>query len=101
MAAKQLDEYLQTGNIKNSVNFPNVSLPHTGAGRVAVMHKNIPNMLSQITAVFSSKGVNIENLSNGSKGDMAYTIVEITDAPSAEFVDAVKAIDGVIKVKTY
>ena len=101
MAAKQLDEYLQTGNIKNSVNFPNVALPHTGAGRVAVMHKNIPNMLSQITAVFSSKGVNIENLSNGSKGDMAYTIVEITDAPSQDFVDAVKAIDGVIKVKTY
>ena len=101
MAAKQLDEYLQTGNIKNSVNFPNVSLPHTGAGRVAVMHKNVPNMLSQITAVFSSKNVNIENLANGSKGEMAYTIVEITDAPSAEFVDAVKAIDGVIKVKTY
>ncbi|MBE6663911.1 MAG: 3-phosphoglycerate dehydrogenase [Ruminococcaceae bacterium] len=101
MAAKQLDEYLQTGNIKNSVNFPNVSLPHTGAGRVAVMHKNIPNMLSQITQAFSSKGVNIENLANGSKGDMAYTIVEITDAPSAAFVDAVKAIDGVIKVKTY
>ena len=101
MAAKQLDEYLQTGNIKNSVNFPNVSLPHTGAGRVAVMHKNIPNMLSQITAAFSNKGVNIENLANGSKGDMAYTIVEITDAPSAEFVEAVSAIEGVIKVKTY
>jgi D-3-phosphoglycerate dehydrogenase len=101
MAAKQLDEYLQTGNIKNSVNFPNVSLPHTGAGRVAVMHKNIPNMLSQITAAFSAKGVNIENLANGSKGEMAYTIIEITDAPSADFVEAVAAIDGVIKVKTY
>ena len=76
-------------------------MPHTGAGRVAVMHKNIPNMLSQITQAFSSKGVNIENLANGSKGDMAYTIVEITDAPSADFVDVDSAIDGVIKVKTY
>ena len=101
MAAKQLDEYLQTGNIKNSVNFPNVSLPHTGAGRVAVMHKNVPNMLSQITAAFSAKGVNIENLANGSKGEMAYTIIEITDAPSADFVEAVASIEGVIKVKTY
>ena len=76
-------------------------MPHTGAGRVAVMHKNIPNMLSQITQAFSSKGVNIENLANGSKGDMAYTIVEIADAPSQDFVYAVSAIDGVIKVKTY
>ena len=58
-------------------------------------------MLSQITAAFSAKGVNIENLANGSKGEMAYTIIEITDAPSADFVEAVKAIDGVIKVKTY
>lgn len=101
MAAKQLREYLLTGNIKNSVNFPNVSLPHTAKARVAVMHKNIPNMLSQITAAFSAAGVNIENLANGSKADVAYTIVETNDKTDSKVVDAVMKIDGVFGVKCY
>ena len=101
MAAKQLKEYLLTGNIKNSVNFPAVSLPHTAKARVTVMHKNIPNMLSQITAAFSGAGVNIENLANGSKGEVAYTIVETNDVADAKIVDAVMQIDGVFKVRCY
>ena len=101
MAAKQLREYLLTGNIKNSVNFPSVSLPHTAKARVTVMHKNIPNMLSQITSSFSSAGVNIENLANGSKGEVAYTIVETNDTADAKIVDAVMQIDGVFKVKCF
>ena len=101
MAAKQLKEYLLTGNIKNSVNFPNVSLPHTAKARVAVMHKNIPNMLSQITAAFSAAGVNIENLASGSKGDVAYTIVETNDKTDSKVVDAVMGIDGVFGAKCY
>ena len=101
MAAKQLREYLLTGNIKNSVNFPNVSLPHTARARVTVMHKNIPNMLSQITSAFSLAGVNIENLANGSKGDVAYTIVETNDVADAKIVDTVMKIDGVFAVRCY
>ena len=101
MAAKQLKEYLETGNIKNSVNFPTVSLPHTAKARVTVMHKNIPNMLSQITSSFSAHGVNIENLANGSKGEVAYTIVETNDTADFEIVDAVMKIDGVFKVRCY
>ena len=101
MAAKQLREYLLTGNIKNSVNFPAVSLPHTAKARVTVMHKNIPNMLSQITAAFSAANVNIENLANGSKGDVAYTIVETNDTADAKIVDAVMAIEGVFGVRCY
>ena len=101
MAAKQLREYLLTGNIKNSVNFPNVSLPHTARARVTVMHKNIPNMLSQITSAFSLAGVNIENLANGSKGDVAYTIVETNDIADAKIVDTVMRIDGVFAVRCY
>ncbi len=101
MAAKQLREYLTNGNIKNSVNFPSVSLPHTSCARVAVMHKNIPNMLSQITSAFSAAGINIENLANGSKGDTAYTIVEINEAPTSSMSDNLMAIDGVFGVKTY
>ena len=101
MAAKQLKDYLLTGNIKNSVNFPTVSLPHTAKARVCVMHKNIPNMLSQITSAFSSCGVNIENLANGSKGDVAYTIVETNDAAGDGIVSAVMKIEGVFKVSCY
>ncbi len=101
MAAKQLDEYLKCGNIVNSVNFPNVSMPHNSAARVCVMHKNIPNMISQITAAFASSNVNIENLANGSKGDVAYTIVETNDKADEAIVNCVSAIEGVFKVKCY
>ncbi len=99
MAAQQLDEFLKTGNIKNSVNFPAVSIPHTGAARVCINHMNIPNMLSQISGAFSAEGINIENFSNGSKGDYAYTIVEImTDIPSG-IVEKLQAIEGIIRVR--
>ena len=101
MAAKQLDEYLKNGNIVNSVNFPSVSLPHTACARVCVMHKNVPNMLAQITAAFSESGVNIDNLANGSKGDVAYTIVEITEPASDGIVRKISEIEHVIKVLTY
>ncbi len=101
MAAKQLDEYLKCGNIVNSVNFPNVSLPHNSAARVCVMHKNIPNMISQITAAFAASNVNIENLANGSKGDVAYTIVETNDKADEAILNSVTAIEGVFKVKCY
>ena len=101
MAAKQLREYLMNGNIKNSVNFPNVALPHMAGARVAVMHKNIPNMLSQITNAFSVAGVNIENLANGSKGDVAYTIVETNDIVDKKIVNAVMNIDGIFGVRCY
>ncbi len=101
MAAQQLDAYLTTGNIQNSVNFPNVSLPVSAAHRICVMHKNIPNMLSQITGAFASVNTNIENMANGSKGDVAYTIVETNDEIDEKTVDTVMAIDGVFKIKCY
>jgi len=101
MACKELKEYLLTGNIKNSVNFPTVSIPHTARARVTVMHRNIPNMLSQITSAFSGAGVNIENLANGSKGDVAYTIVETDDVADEKIIDAVMKIDGVFAVRCY
>ena len=101
MAAQQLDEYLTCGNIRNSVNFPTVSIPRSGNPRVCVMNKNIPNMLSQITSVFSSRNVNIENLANGSKGEIAYTIVETNEKASEEALEALNAIEGVFGVRTF
>lgn len=100
MAANQLDDYLTNGNIKNSVNFPNVSLARSSAFRICIMHRNIPNMLSQITAAFSAANANIENLANGSKGDIAYTIVD-TDKKPEGIEDTLMSILGVFKVKTF
>ena len=99
MAAGELCEFLESGNIKNSVNYPAVSIPHTGAARICICHLNIANMLSQITSIVSAKGINIENLSNGSKGDFAYTIVEMGVEVPDGVAEAIAAIDGVIKVR--
>ena len=101
MAAHQLDEFLTNGNIKNSVNFPSVSIPHSGAARVCLLHKNVPNVLNNITNVISAEALNIENLSNGSKGDYAYTIVELSSKPSDKAIDAFCALDSMIKVKVF
>lgn len=99
MAAQQLCEFLETGNIKNSVNYPAVSIPHTGASRICICHKNVANMLASITGIVSGAGINIENLSNGSKGDFAYTIVEMSVKIPAEIIPKIEAIEGVIKVR--
>ncbi len=99
MAAQELVEFLTTGNIKNSVNYPSVSIPHTGAARICLMHLNVANMLSQITGIVSGAGINIENLSNGSKGDFAYTIVEMGVEVPADMIPTLEAIDGMIKVR--
>jgi D-3-phosphoglycerate dehydrogenase len=99
MAAQELVDFISTGNIKNSVNYPAVSIPHTGAARICLAHLNIANMLSQITSIVSGEGINIENLSNGSKGDYAYTIVEIGVAVPAHIIPKLEAIEGMIKVR--
>lgn len=99
MAAKELDDFLTTGNIKNSVNYPSVSIPHTGAARICIAHKNIANILSGVTALVSGEGINIENMSNGSKGDYAYTIVEIGVKVPENIIPKIEAIEGVIRVR--
>jgi len=99
MAANQLVDYILTGNIKNSVNYPSVAIPHTGAARLCICHKNVANMLSQITAIVSGAGLNIENLSNGSRGEYAYTIVEVSAKIPSGVPRAIEAIDGIIKVR--
>lgn len=101
MAAQQLDEFLACGNIRNSVNFPTVGLPRSHNPRVCIMNDNIPNMLSQITSAFSSKNINIENMANGSKGEVAYTIVETNVPASEEIVQTLQAIDGVFNVRVF
>jgi D-3-phosphoglycerate dehydrogenase len=101
MAAQQLDEFLTCGNIRNSVNFPTISIPYSGQPRVCVMNKNIPNMLSQITAPFSARHINIENFANGSKGEVAYTIVETSVPVDETIVRELEKIEGVFGVRVF
>lgn len=99
MAARELDDYLKNGNIKNSVNFPMVSMPRSGAARVCVLHANVPAVLTQITAALSDEGVNIENLTNKSKGDNAYTMLDLGAVPSDAAVARISAVEGVLRVR--
>ncbi len=99
MAADELIDYIENGNITNSVNLPNVVMPRSGGARICVIHRNIPNMLNSITAVTTEYQLNIENMLNKSKKDYAYTMLDIrTEDPNA-VADAIKAIDGVIRVR--
>ena len=100
MAVRQVMDYLENGNIVNSVNFPNcdMGLP-TKAGRVCILNRNIPNMLTRFTAVFSEDGVNISDMVNRSRGDYAYTMLDLDSPVTEEFVKDLEAIDGVIRVR--
>ncbi len=99
MAAKELIDYIENGNIVNSVNLPEVTMPRSGENRVCVIHKNIPNMITKITGLISDDGINIENLLNKSRGDYAYTMLDIDGAYVAQLEQEINAIEGVIKVR--
>ena len=97
MAAQELADYLENGNILNSVNFPNCSLPEDNVGRIAIAHKNIPNVIAKFTEALSS--VNISDMSNKSKGELAYTIINTDHAIPAEAIEKLNQIDAVIRVR--
>lgn len=100
MAVKELKDFLENGNIKNSVNFPNCDMGTCVAvGRIAITHRNIPNMISQLTNVLGSEGVNIADMTNKSKGEYAYTLLDLESTASKEALEALKAIEGVAKVR--
>ena len=99
MAAEELVEYMENGNIINSVNFPTCELPRTGGTRITVLHKNVPNMISSITSVISGKSINIPNLVNKCKKDYACTILDIEGDAGDDIKAAIEAIDGKIKVR--
>ena len=100
MAVSEIRDFMENGNIKNSVNYPNcdAGVCQTG-GRITIAHKNVPNMLSQFTTLFSKDGVNIENMVNKSRGNFAYTILDICSDSTDEVVKELEALDGVIRVR--
>ena len=100
MAVKEVRDFLENGNIKNSVNFPNCDMGTCVAvGRVTIAHKNIPNMISQFTKILGSEGLNIADMTNKSRGGYAYTIIDLESAASKEALDELRAIEGVSKVR--
>lgn len=99
MAAHELQDYLDNGNITNSVNLPNVSMERSGVARICIIHRNVPNILAQITTIVSGVGMNVENLANKSRKDYAYTMLDVDNKVTDEVVRQLSAIDGVIRIR--
>ena len=99
MVAEQLREYMEHGNVQNAVNFPNVTMPRESGFRIAVANSNVPNMLGQISTTMANAGLNIHNMMNKSKGDVAYTLVDVESAVPGKVIDAIAGIAGVLAVR--
>lgn len=100
MAVDELKDYLENGNIKNSVNYPACDMGIcTAAARVGLLHANIPNMIGQITAILAAEGLNIANMTNKSRGAFAYTLLDLENSVKEEAIKALEAIDGMYKVR--
>jgi D-3-phosphoglycerate dehydrogenase / 2-oxoglutarate reductase len=99
MVAEQLRDYLENGNVRNAVNFPDVSMSRGTVWRVAIANANVPNMLGQISTAMAHAGLNIHNMVNKSRGDMAYTLVDVDSAVQPAVLAAIEAIEGVLVVR--
>ena len=99
MAAKQLKDYLLNGNIENSVNLPSLSMPRSGASRLCVLHRNVKGLLGALTGALGDAGINIDNLSNKSMGEYAYTMLDFSPTPEDTVVQRIAALEDVIRVR--
>lgn len=98
MASHELDDFLQNGNITNSVNYPSISLPYSGGGRLLILHKNVPNIISRITSNISAEGINIDNMANRSKGDFACTLIDMPELASDKLIEKISEIENIIRI---
>lgn len=101
MAADELREFLEHGNICNSVNFPSLVMERSGKYRLGVLHKNVPKMISQITHTLANEHINIENMTNKSRGDSAYTVVDLGSEITTSLLEAMRGVDGILRVTPY
>ena len=99
MAALELSDYMINGNIKNSVNFPAISMPRSTDCRLCILHKNVPSMLARFTSLCSEQGINIENMTSKARGDVAFTLLDVNGKPADASIDALKALDSVMRVR--
>ncbi len=100
MGASELIDYLENGNIKNSVNLPAVSMAKSGVSRISVIHKNQPNMIATITDTISRDGINIASFEDKNRGEIAYSIIDVDSTPAQKVLDDITNIDGVVKVRS-
>mgnify|MGYP001406688533 FL=1 len=99
MIAKQVKDYLEHGNIVNSVNFPDSKMPRAGEERLAITHRNVPNMVRQITKEIAEEGANIVDMLNKSRGDFAYTLIDIEKEIPKTVIENIKQVEGILKVR--
>ena len=99
MAAGELKDYLENGNIKNSVNFPNVIMERSGVQRLCVIHRNVPAVIASITTQLGDDGVNVENMTNKSRGEYAYTMVDVGSAVDGKVIEDIRALSGIIRLR--
>ena len=99
MAAMELGDYIANGNIRNSVNFPAVSMPRSSDCRLCILHKNVPAMLTKFTAICAEQGINIENMTSKSRGDVAYTMLDVNGKPEDASVQILKDMADVMRVR--
>ena len=99
MAARELIDYIENGNITNSVNLPSITMQRVTDVRICVIHRNIPNMLSAITSAVAENNVNIENLLNKSRGDYAYTMLDVNQCDTKSVEKRLLDTEGVIRVR--
>ena len=99
MAAQELKDYLENGNIRNAVNLPSLVQDWSGETRLCIIHRNVPNMLASVTTVLSREHVNVENMTNTSRGEYAYTIVDVSARVGDAVADELRAIDGILRVR--
>ena len=99
MAVNEIVDYLENGNITNSVNFPSVSVPRSGKTRITILHKNVQNVISNISASVANENINIDNMVNKSRGEFAYTMLDTDTEVSVDAIEAIKALDNIIRVR--
>ncbi len=100
MVVEQIRNFLESGIIVNSVNFPEVTMPRNGGFRIALVNANVPNMLGQISTMLAESNLNIIEMQNRSRGEIAYTLIDVEAAPDAMLIAGLAAIEGVITVRT-
>lgn len=99
LVVDQVRDYLENGNIRNAVNFPETSLPRTEGVRIAIANSNVPNMLGQVSTALAQGGLNIIDMINKSRGDLAYTLIDVNQAPNQDVIQKIAAIEGILAVR--
>lgn len=101
MVADQIIDFLEHGNIRNSVNFPAVSLERTKGYRIAMVNKNVPRILGSVLSILADKNINVIDMLNKSREDVAYNLIDVETSPSDDLIEAIRAIEGVVNVRTF